>query len=93
MNKVYVGDVGTIITLDCGEDISSATTREILVRKPDGTLMTWTAVASGPNGIAFTAQADTLDQAGKWKLQAKIVLPTGNWKGQTTVLTVYPSFA
>ena len=35
--KVYVGDAGTVLTLDCGQDISAATARAILVRKPDGT--------------------------------------------------------
>ena len=90
--KVYVGDIGTVIVLDCGQDISAATVREIAVRKPDASLVTWTAVASGPNALAFTTVSGTLDRAGRWLLQAKVTLPSGSWLGETAELTVYAPF-
>jgi hypothetical protein len=93
MSKTYVGDTGTLITLDCGVDVSAATGRSILARKPDGTQVTWTAQASGTNSIAFATLVGSLDQAGKWRLQAQVVMPSGTWKGETAVLTVYPPFA
>jgi hypothetical protein len=91
--KVYVDDTGTRIILDCGQDVSAATAREIVVRKPDGTSATWAAEASGTDAIAYTTLADTLDQAGRWRLQARVTLPTGVWRGSTVDLLVYRHFA
>lgn len=90
--KSYVGDTGTVITLDCGADVSSATVRTIEVKKPDRTTTTWTAVASGTDAIAYTTLADTLDQAGVWTLQAKVTLPTGVWRGESVALEVAEVF-
>ncbi len=90
--KVYVGDTGTVITLDCGQDISSATARAILVRKPDGTTTSWTATVSGTDSISYTTLAGTFDQDGVWKLQALVTLPSGVRKGETANLPVYAAF-
>lgn len=92
MSKVYVGDTGTAIILDCGQDVSAATARSIEARKPDGTTVSWAASASGTNAIRFDTLAGTLDQAGKWRLQAKVTLPSGLWRGATAELVVYAAF-
>lgn len=92
MSKVYVGDTGTLIVLDCGQDISAATARSIEVRKPDGATVSWAASASGTNSIAFTTLAGSLDQAGEWLLQASVTLPSGKWLGETVALQVYGQF-
>ena len=90
--KIYVGDVGTVITLDCGQNISAATARAILVRKPDGTATSWAASASGTNSISYQSLAGTFDQSGVWKLQSYVTLPTGARKGETVNLPIYESF-
>ena len=92
MSKAYVGDTGTLIVLDCGQDISAATARSIEVRKPDGTTATWAAVASGTTAIAFTTLAGSLDMPGRWRLQARVTLPSGQWRGETAPLDVYSPF-
>lgn len=92
MSKVYVGDTGTSIVLDCGQDITAATARSIQVRKPDGSVVTWSAVASGTDSIAYTSLADTFDKPGAYKLQALVTLPSGMWRGSTASLTVYGVF-
>lgn len=92
MSKLYVGDTGTVIILDCGQDISAASARSIEVRKPDGTTVTWSAVASGSNSIAFTTLAGSLDMPGRWRLQAHVTLPSGQWRGETAMLDVYSPF-
>ena len=91
-SRTYVGDTGTVITLDCGTDVSAATARNIEARKPDGTLATWVATASGTTAIRFTTLADTLDQAGTWRQQAHVVLPSGEWRGDTVPLQVLALF-
>lgn len=90
--KSYVGDTGTVITLDCGQDISTASARSIAVKKPDGTTTSWSASASGTTAIAFTTLSDSLDQRGNWLLQAHVTLPSGEWLGETAQLEVYAAF-
>ena len=92
MSKTYVGDTGTRITLDCGQDISTASARTIEVRKPDGTLTNWTAQASGTNAIYFDSLAGTFDMPGNWRLQAKVTLASGVWRGETVLLPVYAHY-
>lgn len=90
--KSYVGDTGTVITIDCGTDISAATARSIAVKKPDGTTTSWAASASGTDSIQFTTLADSLDQNGTWLLQAVVTLGGGTWRGETVLLPVYAAF-
>ena len=92
MSKVYTGDTGTVIVLDCGQDISAASVRSIEVRKPDGTTTSWAAVASGANAISYTTLVGSLDQAGMWKVQAKVTLTSGVWRGATADMAVYAAF-
>lgn len=90
--KVYVGDIGTQIVLDCGQDISSATARSIEVRKPDGSTASWPATASGMTAIAYVTLAGSLDMPGPYRLQALVTLPSGTWRGETAQLSVYAAF-
>jgi hypothetical protein len=92
MNKVYQGDVGTQIILDCGSDISSATVRKIKARKPSGALVEWTAAASGSNSITYTTATNDIDEAGNWQLQAYIEVTGGKFHGETLALPVYSAF-
>ena len=91
-SKTYVGDTGTRITMAAGTDISTASALEILARKPDGSTVTWTATLSGADALYFDTLADTLDQAGNWKLQARVAIGTGEWRGESVLLSVYAPF-
>lgn len=91
-DKSYVGDTGTVLTFDCGQDISAATARYIAVKKPDRIQTTWEAEASGTDSIAFTTLADSLDQAGTWLLQPIVSIDGGTWRGETVQLVVYATF-
>jgi hypothetical protein len=90
--KSYVGDTGTRITLDCGTDISTSSARTIEVRKPDGSTASWTATLSGTTGVYYDTAADTLDMPGTWRLQARVTIGSGVWRGETVLLQVYPAF-
>ena len=90
MSKTYVGDTGTVITLDCGTSVATATVRKINYTKPSGVTGSWTAAASGTDAIAYTTTtAADLDLAGIWKLQAEITTSGGKWLGEMVELTVY----
>ena len=88
-SKIYIGDVGTIIRVDAGQDISTATTLDIKYRKPDGTEATWTGVLDGTNFVRYTTIAGDLDQTGGWQIQLVIALPGWSGCGETTGFTVY----
>ena len=90
MSTVFVGDVGTVIKLDTGTDLSTATVLKIKVKKPNGTTLEWTATqdASNPKVMTYTIQAGDLDQSGTWKLQAYVEFPSWQGHGQWASLKV-----
>jgi hypothetical protein len=73
-------------------DISTATTKQIIFRKPDKTLLEKTAsfVIDGTDGkLKYTTIANDLDINGKWNLQVRVVLPTGDWHSDIYEFTVH----
>jgi len=87
-NEIRVGDIGTKfqVTIKDGAsvvDISSATsTKQIILKKPDGTKLTNSATFSsdGTNGVMYYTTVDgDLDVAGIWKLQGKVVITAGTF--------------
>ena len=87
-SEVHLNDIGTIfeVTLKDGGtivDVSGATTKEIIFRSPAGVVKTNTASfkTDGTDGvIQYTTIADDLDEEGRWGIQGRIVLSTGDWK-------------
>ncbi len=87
-NEIRVGDIGTKfqVTIKDGAsvvDISSAiSTKQIILKKPDGTKLTNTATFSsdGEDGVMhYTTVDGDLDVAGVWKLQGKVVITAGTF--------------
>jgi len=93
---IHLGDIGTVMiaTIKDGDaivDVSSATTKSLIFRKPDGVVVTKPAVFStdGADGqIQYTADAAFFDQANKWRMQALIVMPSGTWKSDAITFNV-----
>jgi hypothetical protein len=92
MSKIYVGDIGTVIALDCGVDLTMASSLEILVRKPNDEVVNWVATVLELNSVAYATKVNDLDQEGIWKVQSKVTLPDGTWLGDTTEFEVFRSF-
>jgi len=90
--KIYVGNIGTVIDLDTEVDISTATSVKIAALKPDDTEVEWTGTIEGTTVVRYTTVADDLDQEGVWRLQAKVTTPSGTWLGNTVTMAVYPEF-
>lgn len=93
MNKVYVGDIGTEIILDCGSNITTATVLQIRAQKPSGAVVTWTAAISGTNSVRYVVASGDLDEAGAWILQAYVRLPAWDGLGESYRLRVHAPFA
>lgn len=94
MGKIYVGDFGTVLDVDVGEDISAATELKIRATKPDGTtIVEWVSGLQGSSTVRYTFADGDLDTAGVWKLQAKVTNASGVWYGETVPLRIYALFA
>lgn len=93
-NKIYVGDFGTIVELDCGEDISDATLHNIVVKKPDDTLVEWvgTIAGVGTDKISYTTVTGDFNQQGRYKFQAKIESPSWTGRGETVERDIFAIF-
>lgn len=95
-NKIYVGDTGLAIVLDCGEDITGATDTVMYVKKPDGTFVTWTAEVLTVSGetryLRYYTQAGDLDTKGRWRIQAGLTVSGWTGRGETTTFRVYDVF-
>lgn len=95
--EIHLNDIGTVFeaTIMDGSaivDVSSATTKELIFRKPSGAVITQTAVftTDGTDGkIQYITIASDLDEAGDWKLQGRIILPTGEWRTDVSIQSVY----
>jgi hypothetical protein len=81
MSTPKVGDYGTVfeITLQdqdgAAADVSGATTKQIIFRKPGGTVVTKAAdfVTDGTDGkIDYTAASGDLDTAGDWRIEGQV---------------------
>ena len=88
MTYMFEGDYGTEIYITVKNlngaviDISSATQKDFIFKKYDGTTVTKEATFStdGTDGILkYTVESGLLDTIGLWNLQVHIVMPTGEW--------------
>ncbi len=95
--EVHKLDIGTVFRLVFTDDgvavnISSASTKEILFVKPDGTKLTKVAEFSsdGSDGsIWYQTILNDLDQTGVWKVQGHVVTSQGEWHSSIAEFTVH----
>ena len=77
-----LGDVGTVIDVDACTDISTGTTFQLLMLKPDRTTeVIWSATLHPTinTKIRYVTAPGDLDQAGQWLGNVRVVLPTGTF--------------
>lgn len=95
--EIHVDDVGIVFRLTLKNnrlpvDISTVTTKEIIFMKPDKTTVTKTASfgTDGTDGVlTYTVIAGDLNIKGNWKVQARVVLPSGNRWSSIGTFTVF----
>ncbi len=96
-NEIHLDDVGTkfLVTVKDGSsvvDISSAGTKQILIKKPSGTKLTKTATfnSDGTDGkMYYTIIADDLDEVGTYQLQGKVIISDGTFSTDITTFKVH----
>lgn len=96
--EIHQNDIGTSFLVTIKDensvvvDVSTAVTKNITFRKPDGTLSVKTAsfVTDGTDGqIEYVTVAGDLDSHGKWSLQAFIDFGSTEWYTDIAKFTVY----
>ncbi len=97
--EIHKDDIGTdfqISVKDGGTavDLSTATTKDIIFGKPDGTGITHAASFLTPPGsdgvLRYKSVAGDLTPAGIWTLQASVVIPSsGTWKSDVHSFRVH----
>lgn len=95
--QIRKGDVGTDFELTILADgevvpLGPATTLSVIFDKPDGTNVTKTGtlVTDGSDGkLHYVFEEGFLDQAGDWRFQALVVLPTGSWRSEIQTFKVH----
>ena len=91
-DKVYVGDLGTYIDIDCNEDISGATVHKIIVRKPNGVIAEWSGEIVGTDILRHTTILGDLDVPGIYRAQPYLTIDAWTGRGATANFTVYSRF-
>ena len=92
----YIGDIGTVIELETGEDLTSATVTEIHIEKPDDStvILSGAAIAGESGNSKIQATLFDLVLSGTYTVQAYVELPTP-WKGfgKSATFRVYKKYA
>lgn len=96
-SQIHKDDVGTKLLVTVTDDgvavdISSASSLSVIIRKPDGESLTRTGVldSSGTDGkMYYITVAGDLDEAGHYKIQGKVVLPSGTFYTSISTFKVH----
>lgn len=100
--SVHIGDLGTVFQVTFTDEngniinVSTATTKQILAKLPDGTNKIFGAIftTNGIDGVIqyTTASTGDISQSGDWKFQGYTILANSDqWHTDTTVVTVQPN--
>lgn len=91
-DKIYIGDVGTLIEAETFMDLTGAVILRFEMITPDGNTVSWTAIPkNGAASIALhTVAAGELNQAGLWRGQVYSEWSESQkWHGSTFKFTVH----
>lgn len=88
MQVIFIGDSGTVLLLDCGVNISSATLVKVIAKSPQGEKKEFIATVDGTNNVKYTTTSTDFDVVGNWLLQAYVQMPDWTGRGAWASLTV-----
>lgn len=88
----YIGEVGTIIHIDCGIAVASATDVIVYLTRPDGSVVQRLSLPEvfqgSSNFVQFIVAAGDLNQAGEYKSQVCMTLGAWRGKGKEFIINV-----
>src|SRR5688572_24919408 len=97
--EIHKGNIGTILRITILDsdgnpmtNLGSATTKQIIITKPNGTKLTKTAsfYTDGSDGIIqYTVISGDLDSAGLWKIQAFCIIGVQEFYSDIETFRVY----
>ncbi|MEA2036499.1 MAG: hypothetical protein U9O94_03260 [Nanoarchaeota archaeon] len=90
-NKIYVEDIGTVITIDTETTVTGAVNPTLRVKKPDGTIVSWDAAVEDQS-LSIITEAGDLNLPGLYYIQAALTIDNWTGRGETAELTVYANF-
>lgn len=93
--KVYKGMWGIAVIVKTGMDLSDAIETNLLVSKPNGVKVTWSATIQPPatSGIlTYELSAGDINVSGKYKVQAELVYADKKLYGYTAFFMVYEKY-
>jgi hypothetical protein len=86
LNAIGVAIIATIEEDDVIVDVSAAITKELIFKKPCGTVVTKAATFTAEMGqIQYITVAGDLDEVGFWSVQGYVVYP-GAFNGRSEVV-------
>jgi len=92
MYKVYVGDIGTIIEVDCGETLLLTTNATLEIEKPGGIRVSKPATVFDSTKLRCTMVAGDFDRPGTYLIQPKMTISGWIGRGETVSVQVYSAF-
>ncbi len=95
--EIHIADIGTVFEIEFKDgtttvNISTATTKNIIFCKSDGTKDTKAGVftTDGTDGLLrYTTVANDLNISGLWKIQGHIIISGGSWKSSIGLFEVH----
>ncbi len=94
-NKLFKNNIGVLIRVYAGVDISDTTSVIMKIRKPSGTIAQWTATVDVNNGFYanYYTVANDLNEVGEYFISLNIVTTDNKTiTGQTDTFMVYDQF-
>ena len=84
--KIFAGQSLLTLKLDTGTDVSTATVKRILYKKPSGAQGAWDATSvEALTILTYDVEDNDLDEQGHWRFQAYVEI--GGLKGYGQVVT------
>ena len=96
-NEIHKDDIGiqfigTVSNASAAIDISTATTKDFIFKKPGGTLLekSTSFYTDGTDGVLIYTSVDgDLNEEGRWKLQSHVITPSSDFRTDIYDFRVY----
>ena len=92
MERLFKDDEGVQFEIDTSVDLSAASVKKLMIKKPDGSLVEWTDTTISGTKIIYVSKGGDLSVPGKYLIAAYVEFPTSKHTGETVSIEVYTRF-